>query len=167
MMNKSYISVFVLILIIMISITGCGTIQNKIAEKTAEGIAEKAVGGNVDITKDGVKVQKDGVNYEAGKDLKWPKDAMGDLPEPKAKISAVLNADKSKGGTVGYSDMTIEDAKAYVEKLKELGYKDGISISDNDIISYSGKNGNGDSVMFTYNTSPKEGSITYAPANAG
>lgn len=89
---------------------------------------------------------------------------MGDLPEPKGNISVILNADTGKGGTVAYNEMSLEDAKAYVEKLKELGYKDGMSISDTDMISYSGKNSRGDSVMFTYSISPKEGSIMFKSA---
>jgi hypothetical protein len=165
-MKKAYIGVILLSAAVFFSLTGCGSMQDKIAEKATEGIAEKAVGGNVDITKDGVKVQKDGVSYEAGKDLKWPKEAMGDLPEPKAKISAVINTDAGKGGSVTCTEMSLEDAKAYVEKLKELGYKDGMSISDMDLISYSGKNGSGASATFMYNISPKEGSIMYAPKGA-
>ncbi|MBP1760298.1 MAG: hypothetical protein H6Q63_1215 [Firmicutes bacterium] len=57
--------------------------------------------------------------------------------------------------------MSVEDAKAYVEKIKELGYKDGLSLSDTDMISYSGKNSSGASVMFTYSVSPMEGTIIY------
>ncbi len=165
-MKKLNIGIFLLTAAIVVSLTGCGSVQNKISEKVNEGIAEKAVGGKVDITKDGVKVQKDGVNYETGKDLKWPKEAMGDLPEPKAKIISVVNGDAGKGGTVAYTGMSLEDAKAYAETLKGLGYKGGMSISDGDIISHSGKNENGASVMFIYNTSPKEGSIMYTPAGA-
>lgn len=162
-MNKSHIGALVLTAALLVPLTGCGSIQDKIAEKVTEEIAEKAVGGNVDITKDGVKVQTDGVNYETGNDLKWPKESMGDLPEPKGKISAVLSDGTTKGGTVAYTGMSLEEAKAYAEKLKEMGYKDGLSISDMDMVSYSGKNSSGASVMFTYNISPKEGAIMYSP----
>ena len=163
-MKTTRIGVLVLTAAIFFSLTGCGSIENKIAEKTAEGIAEKTVGGKVDITQDGVKVQSDEVNYETGKDLKWPKGAMGELPEPKAKISAVVNAEAGKGGSVAFGEMGLEDAKAYVEKLKELGYMGGLSISDEDLISHSGKNGSGASVIFNYSISPKEGSILYKTA---
>lgn len=164
-MKKAYIGIIVLAAAIFL-LTGCGSIQDKVAEKTTEAIAEKAVGGNVDITKDGVKVEKDGVNFETGTDLKWPKDAMGDLPELNAKIDSILNDQNGKGGTVVYSGISLEDAKAYVEKLKELGYKDGLSISDADLLSYSGQSNSGASVAFMYSISPKEGSIMYKSADA-
>ncbi|MBP1760297.1 MAG: hypothetical protein H6Q63_1214 [Firmicutes bacterium] len=90
-LKKAYIVALILIAIFFVSITGCSSVGDKIAEKTAEGIAEQTLGGKVDITKDGVKVDKDGVSFETGQDLKWPKGTMGDLPEPKAKISAVLS----------------------------------------------------------------------------
>lgn len=165
-MKKLNLKIFVLTAALFLSLTGCGRVQDKIAEKATEGIVEKATGGQVDITKDGVKVQKDGANFEAGKDLKWPKEAMGDLPEPKAKITAVLNAEGGKGGTVAYNGMSLEDAKAYAAKLKELGYKGGLSISDADLVSHNGTNSSDASVMFTYNIGPNEGGITYTPAGA-
>lgn len=161
-MKKSHLGKIILSTVVIFSLIGCGSIQDKIAEKTSEKAASKAVGGNVDITKDGVKVQKDGVNYETGKDLKWPKESMGDIPEPKAKISAVLNANSSKGGSVVCSGMSLEDAKDYTEKLKSLGYKDGASVSETDVLSYSGKNSSEASVSFMYNISSKEGTIVYA-----
>ena len=160
-MKKASMKTMVLIAAMIVSLCGCGAVQDKVTEKIGEGIAEKAIGGNVDITKDGVKVEKDGVSYETGNDLKWPKDAMGDLPEPKAKISAVLNADAEKGGSLAYEEMSLEDAKVYVEELKALGYKDGLNMSDEDLITYSGKNSDGYSVMFTYTLSTKGGSIMY------
>lgn len=160
-MKRAYLGI-VLSTAIFLTLTGCGSVEDKIAEKATEGIAEKAVGGKVDITKDGVKIEKEGVTYETGQDLKWPKESMGDIPEPKAEISAILNADADKGGTVAFTDMSIEDAKKYVEKLKELGYKDGMSFADKDMFSHSGKNSSGASVMFTYSISPKEGSIMYS-----
>lgn len=43
---------FLLIAVILIFITGCGIIHNKVTEKVSEGVVEKASGGNVDITKD-------------------------------------------------------------------------------------------------------------------
>ncbi len=168
-MKKAYTSICIIIMIVILSLTGCGSVQNKVSEKVGEKIAGDAIEGKVDITKDGVKIEKDGVSYQTGDDLKWPAEAMGNLPEPKAKINAVTNDDKSvEGGSVVYSEMSQEEAKAYVEKLIGLGYtEEKNNISGNENIGYSGKNSSGDAVVFTYSTSSKDGSIYYIPAGAG
>lgn len=166
-MKKTNIWVSVIIATIFVFMSGCGKIQDKVSEKVSEGIVGKAVGANVDITKDGMKVQKDGASFESGTNLKWPKSSMGDLPEPKAKITGlVVNEKNNGGGTVIFSEMSLDDAKAYVEKLMGLGYKDGTSFSDADGLSYGGINSSGASAVITYNASPKEGTIEYATAEA-
>lgn len=165
-MKKTKILVLVLTAAISVCMSGCGKIHDKVSEEVGEGIVAKAVGGNVDITKDGIKVQKDGASIETGDDLKWPKSSMGDLPEPKAKITGILNGKATEGCTVVLSDMSFDVAKEYVEMLKELGYQDGLSISEADGISYGGRNKGGASAMISYNASPKEGTIGYTPAEA-
>ncbi|NLI93092.1 MAG: hypothetical protein GX434_13160 [Peptococcaceae bacterium] len=165
-MKKTYINICIVIMIVILSLTGCGTVQDKVSEKVGEKIAGDAIGGSVDITKDGLKAEKDGVSYQTGDDLKWSKEAMGNIPEPKAKISGVSNA-QGEGGSVTYSEMSLEEAKAYEEKLIDLGYtEDGRSVADNDMMGYSGKNSSGDSVIFTYNIGSKDGSIYYIPSGA-
>lgn len=167
MMKKTNIWVSVIIASILLFMTGCGKIQDKVNEKVSEGIVGKAVGANVDITKDGLTVQKDGATFQSGNDLKWPKSSMGDLPEPKAKITGlVVNEKNNGGGTVIFSEMSLDDAKAYVEKLKGLGYKDGTNFSDANGLSYGGVNSGGAAAVITYNASPKEGTIEYATAEA-
>lgn len=166
-MKRTHIWVLVLTAAILVFTTGCGKIQDKVSEKVSEGIVSKAVGADVDITKDGLKVQKDGASFESGTDLKWPKSSMGDLPEPKAKISGlVVNENSNGGGTVIFSEMSLDDAKDYKEILIDLGYKDGISFSDADGLSYGGTNSIGASAVITYNVSPKEGTIQYSTAEA-
>lgn len=165
MMRKVNFSVLVLTAAILVFMTGCGIMKDKVNEKIGEGIAEKVVGGKVDISKDGgVKVQKDGSSFEGGTDLKWPQSSMGDLPEPKAKISGVVTG--KEGSSIVFSEMSLGDAQAYIEKLKELGYKDGLNMTDSDSLSYTGKNSSGATVMFAYNASPKEGTIGYSSAEA-
>lgn len=164
-MIKTSSWVSILIVASLVFMTGCG-MQDKVNEKVSEGIVSKAVGADVDITKDGVKVQKDGVSIETGNDLKWPKSSMGDLPEPKAKIAGILNGKVNEGCTVVLSEMSFDNAKAYAEKLKDLGYTDGLSITDADGLSYGGKNSGGAWATISYNASSKEGTIEYAPAGA-
>lgn len=162
-MKKANIWVLLLTAVTLVFMTGCGKIQ----EKVSEGVVEKTVGGKVDITNDGIKVQKDGASFQSGNDLKWPKSSMGDLPEPKAKINGLVDANNKEGCTVVFSEMSLDDAKAYVEKLKDLGYKDdGLSISDTDNLSYAGQNSGGASAIINYKVSSKEGMIGYTPADA-
>ena len=164
-MKKTSIWILVLLATTLVFMTGCGKIQDKVSEKVSEGIVEKAVGGNVDITKDGISVQKDGASFQSGDDLKWPKSSMGDLPEPKAKINGVMDASNKEGCTVVFSEMNLDNAKAYIEKLKELGYKDGgLVISDEDGLSYAGQNSSNATIVFSYKISSKDGMIGYTPS---
>lgn len=164
-MTKTSIWLSVLITTTLVFMTGCGKIQDKVSEKVSEGIVEEAVGGKVDITKDGISVQKDGASFKSGDDLKWPKSAMGDLPEPKAKINGVMDASNKEGCTVVFSEMNLNNAKAYVENLKELGYKDnGLAISDEDGLTYAGQNSAKASILFSYKISAKDGMIGYTSA---
>lgn len=160
MMKKTSIWATVLIVSISLFMTGCG----KIEEKVSEGIVEKAIGGNVDITKDGFKVEKDGVSVETGNDLKWPKRDMGDLPELKGKILGVLKGSVTEGCTVVMSEISIDAIKAYAEKLEGLGYKNGLGFSDTEGLGFSGKNSSGASVTIAYMASSKEGTIQYISA---
>ena len=120
----------------------------------------------MDITKDGITVQKDGASIQSGNDLKWPKSSMGDLSEPKGKIIGILNGNTTGGGTVVLSEMSLDDAKAYVEKLKDLGYKEISSFSDASSLLYGGKNIGGATVVMTYNGTSKEGTIQYILVDA-
>ena len=165
-MKRLQLGVFTLTAAILVLLTGCATIQDKVSGKVSEGIVDKAVGGKVDVTKDGIKVQKDGTSIESGSDLMWPKSAMGDLPEPKAKFIGIINGNVTAGCTVVLSEMSLDDAQSYVDKLKSLGYKDGLIFSDDDALSYAGKNTANDMAMISYKISSKEGTIQYTPANA-
>jgi hypothetical protein len=44
---------------------------------------------------------------------------MGGLPEPKAKITSLMNTEM--GGFASFEEMSEEDARDYVQKLIELG----------------------------------------------
>lgn len=151
-----------LAILMLAALVGCGA-KEKIAEKAAEEFIEGIGGGNVDIDGDNLTIEgEDGENFAAGDNLSWPGDKMGDLPEPKASVSAVLNDDATQQCTVAYQGMEKDDAEAYVEKLKKLGYTGGMDLSDADMIMTSGYNSAGDKVDFIYNTTAKEGTISYA-----
>lgn len=151
----------------LVFLTACGAVKNKIADKVTEKAVEKAIekstGGKVDINKDGGKITTDKGTYEAGDDLKWPADKMGDLPEPKGKITAVMSDAATKGCSIAYSDMEFEDAKKYVEALKKQGYDNGMEAVDADGVIFGGKKADGAGVNFTYNKTGKDGVIAYTP----
>lgn len=165
-MKRFRIVAVLLIMINVFSFSACGKVEEKASEKAAEKMAENATGANVDLNadgKDGVKIEKDGVSLEGGENLKWPKEKMGDIPAPKAKITAVMKDDNNGGATVVFNEMTKEDANNYSQMLKGMGFKGGMTLTDEDMIMVSGKNEKGETVNFTYTISPKEGSVTYSP----
>ena len=72
-----------------------------------------------DIT---VKTDEGNTKISAGSSVTWPKDKMGDLPEPKGgKILSVI--DTPQGTSVTVNEISRADYDAYVAKLKALGYK--------------------------------------------
>ncbi|MFZ7102921.1 MAG: hypothetical protein ACOWWO_09710 [Peptococcaceae bacterium] len=161
MIRKTKPVVALLIIALVFSLSACSKIEDKIAEKGLETIVEKTTGNKVDISKDGGKIQVDGNTYEAGEDLTWPQEAMGELPEPKGKITYVMKNDAGKGGIVAVAEYKIADAREYVAKLRELGFKDGMDMEDSDGIMFVGKTEQGASVNFSYNSSAQEASIAY------
>lgn len=154
--------VVVLVVIMVLSLCACSKVADKIAEEGVEKLVENATGADVEISNDGAKIEVNGASIQSGEDLKWPADAMGKLPEPKGKITVVMIDDATKGGTVVLSEMEPDEGKQYAEKLKEMGFKDGMSIEDADGIFFGGTNEAGEQVNFSYNIDAKEGTIIYA-----
>lgn len=155
-----------LILSAIVSITffsSCGAIKEKLAEKAVEKVIEKSTGNQVDIKKDGAKVSNNSGSYESGENLKWPKDQMGDLPEPKAKFVAILNDAKTKGCSVGFASCEIDDAKKYIDELKKRGYASSFETVDKESMVYIGTKTDGAVANFTYSVGSKDGLIAYNP----
>lgn len=105
-------------------------------------------------------------SVELGKELEWPKDMMGDLPEPKGKITAVIDDKTAKQCTVAFGEMSEEEAETYAKKIEELGYTGGMNLSDKDIISVNGENADGSKADFVYNITAKEGVISFQSGDA-
>lgn len=161
MKNSKFMIVFLLAAIIF-SMCACGKAKEKITEKAMEKVVGDAIGGKVNITKDGGKIEVNGETYEAGENLDWPKDAMGELPEPKAKVTFVMKDDANMGCTVTVEEFSVKDAEKYLEMLKEKGFKEGMNISDEDGIMFTGKKDDGSVVNFIYNPDSKDGTIAYS-----
>jgi hypothetical protein len=160
-MKKFNFVIIILLIAMGFSLSGCGKVAEKAAEKAMEKVMEQATGGKVDLSKDGGKLEIDGQTVSFGEDLSWPKDSMGDLPQPKGKVTAVMS--QSDGTVVVISEF--EDGKGYVEKLKSMGYEDLMSMQDATTLIYVGKKGlsseKSATVQVTYDFEGKEGSITY------
>lgn len=162
-MRNVKILAIICIFAMLLSLSGCAKkLEEKIAEKTVEKMLENAVGGKVDITTDdGMKIQTEDGEMKTGENLEWPKEAMGDLPIPKAKVTFVMKDNNNKNCTVTLSELQPEDAKAFLEKLIDMGFKDGMNMQADDLLMYTGKRADGCAVNFTYNNGPKEGVLVF------
>ncbi|MFA6940134.1 MAG: hypothetical protein WCQ54_04020 [Clostridiaceae bacterium] len=124
---------------------------------------ENSTPDKVKINNDSITVNEGSSEIKAGESLKWPGDLMIDIPEPKIKITAVLKDDSKGQCTVAFAELSNEDAKAYVAKLKSNGYSGGMELSDENSILFSGIDGKGSQACFAYNAATKEGTISYEP----
>lgn len=97
---------------------------------------------------------------ESGDDLEWPSDAMGNLPVLDATRTDIVIA----GGlsSVLFTDLDAEVGSQYIEALKELGYGDGMEYKDDVVLSFTGTDADGASVVFAYDFSTREGTLTYS-----
>ena len=157
---RKLISVLLMV-VILFSLSACGKITEKIAEKGIEKLVEDKTGAEVDITKDGATINVDGGSIQSGEDLDWPKDAMGELPEPKAKVTFIMVNEANKGGSVTIADFDEDKAKQYVEKLKDMGFKEVMKMEDSESIAFVGTSDKGEQVNFSYSIESKEGVIIY------
>lgn len=157
-MKKIVLFIMTLIVVFaMTTFTACGT-SNKANDSAKKSNTDGSKAPNTTVSKNGETVN-------IGQSLKWPKDAMGKLPEPKGKITAVLK-DKNEGQcTVAYAEMSPEDAKNYANKIKELGYTEEVELSDIESIIIGGTAADGSQVYFAYKTNTKDGTISYKTSN--
>ena len=112
----------------------------------------------------GNTVKVDGGEVTTGSDLAWPADKMGGLPSPGGKLTG-LYSDSASGSTIAaFSDLSEDEANAYVASLKAKGYASAMEMRDEDTLLYSGTAADGSTVLFTFTFSSGEASLTFAPA---
>lgn len=155
-MKKARLLIMTIIVIFaMIAMTACGT-SSKTNDSNVKKTDQTQAGGNSDKNDN-----SSSSSITTGEQLKWPEELMGNLPEPKGKITAVLK-DTSQGQcTVAFSEMTKEDAKNYTAQIKEMGYKEDLEAADAESILMSGTAKDGSQVCFTYKIASKEGTVSY------
>jgi len=103
-------------------LAGCG----QIAENAVEQAAEQAVGGNVDITEDGLTVQDDeGNNVTIGEDVPIPDNWPAEIPvlEGGALVSVMVAGDGTSVNAMWTTPATAEETMAaYGAALASAGY---------------------------------------------
>lgn len=142
-----------MVVALILALTACGGSKKiKLGNGTT---GEVKPNGNVSVT------GKNGESINVGENLKWPKEHMGSLPEIKGKITGVLRDEKTQNCSIVFSEMTLEDAKEYIENMKKLGYSNGMTFSDSETLMISGTAKDNSEASFTYNSSTKEGTVSY------
>jgi len=149
-----------IILCMGLSLTACGGIQ-----KSGKAGSEDRQSGQTQSSKN---TENNKTTIAAGQNMEWPKDKMANMTEPKAKVTAIVKDDATKQCTVAFGEMAETDAKAYVLKLKELGYVNNVvEMTDANSIMFSGESSSGEQVTFVYTISTKDGTIFYDPKGKG
>ena len=105
---------------VIIALALTGTACGKVAEKAAEEAVERSTGGDVDITKDGVKVKTEDGTFETGTSAELPED----LPKAPLFVDSKLQSSTkltNDGDTTWLLNGVVKDAKtAYRTMVKDL-----------------------------------------------
>jgi len=163
--NKKLALLCIFMALILV-LTACG---EKIAEKAVEKAVEGETGENVDINLDegGVTIEGEGGSFQVGEGVEWPKDKMGDLPVPEAKIIGVMSDDASGGCVVTFEEMSQKDAEEYIKALEDLGYtEDAFKMQDAESQAHTARRAaDGGKVSFIFSNSTEGiggGTINYS-----
>jgi len=91
-----------------------------------------------------------GNSAEAGDGPAWPDSSAGAVPQLAGSVISVIDKGE-KGGIIYLAATGKEEASAYVQKLKDIGYEGNEIIYGNGFISFSGsKDKDGRTVTFYY-----------------
>jgi len=169
-----------LIIVLLVSLGGCGSIAKKIANEAKTKISEQldeTTDGNSDQTQgqddttaqddtnsDSTKADSTAITTSDGKGMDWPAKNMGDIKPVSCKITVVLTS--GSGGTVTFEGMKQAEADAYIADFEKMGYTDGMITNDKDGIFFIKTNKAGDNIWFSY-LPDGTGAIQYTPAEAG
>lgn len=145
--SKPLLLFLIILIILTIFTTGC---KKKIEEKILENIIEEATGGQVDIDDNTATVNTPEGTSQIGSNLKWPKDKMGDLPELKGNIFSIVEDKNAKLVMLYLGDLEEDNAKKFIETIKELGYEPAFESSTTEGFMYSGSKENGEEIMFAF-----------------
>ena len=151
-----------LLLTITLVLSGCNLIGGN---KNGESKADRNDSKGTETSKaTGNETSGTGVIIEDTK--KWPVNDMGNLEKPNAVVDGFLKDSVSGVCIVTLSELKENDAEQYLASLKTKGYNPEMEVKDNDGIYFLGKNSEGESVIFTYNPTGIEGTVSFLPKGA-
>ncbi len=165
-MKKSFLLLLFLLLVILFSACTPKIAFDEMIEEeldinnSNDQVIVESDEGTVTISDDGdtTTIESDDATIVSGDNLLWPKENMGDIPELKGKITFV--AASKDGATILFEDIKKDQAQAYFEQIKALGYE-GIDFTDEESINFSGTNNQGIAISFTYTYGSGEAMIIY------
>lgn len=119
--------------------------------------------GTATFSDDGenIEIITDDATFVTNDNLVWPAEYMGGIPELEGKISYVASSED--GANVAFKDIAKQQAEAYAEKLKSMGYE-GMNMTDEEGGYFMGTNKQGDVVNFSFTVSGGEATVAYTPA---
>ena len=169
-----------MIIVALISLSGCGSIADKITDAAKDKVSEQMEDDDEedeDEDEDEDEEETEDENSEEteaeddedstaittsdSKGMDWPGDDMGNMPEIDEKITGVWSSDGTC--TISYEGMERKTADAYIDSLKELGYKDGFEGEDDNGLSFIKADEDGNTAWFTYSPDGT-GSVMYTEA---
>lgn len=122
-MTKKFLVLGVILLGGVFILSGCG---KSVADRTTEGVIEKATGAKVDIDSDAsrIKYEMDGVKVETGEKTALPENFSKDVYLISDKINSVISKPEEKYYSV-YLETTVvpkEASDKYNTELKAQGW---------------------------------------------
>ncbi len=161
-MKKTIIGVVVLFCAVFF-LSGCAgnSTDEAVANELSEKIVEDATGGKVDVSNNGnnVTITSEDGQAQAGENLSWPTDKVGDLPELTGNIVYVGTGDD--GGTaISIENVKKADAEAYLQEILGLGYT-GTNMTDDSEIFFMGQKDGKDQATFQYTFESSEATIIF------
>lgn len=154
---------FIIVTITLISLlSGCGAKQ-KMEDKIAEKIVETALGDNVNIDGEEVTIEGEEGSVTFGS-TEWPNsDLAKKIPEFKnGKITSVMNSEAYL--FIIIEEVGVNDFMDYYEEVKAVYTEDSYESKFEDVISYSGSDKEGFTVVVSYSTEDKTTSIQASQA---
>lgn len=146
-MKKTLICLLTFVL--LFSFTGCGA-KEKLEEKVAEKVFEKAGGGDLDIDGDKVTIKGDNGETVTFGDSKWPTSELAKIiPEFKdGTVNGVMETADSI--VITLESVQEEDVPPYCETIKKDFPKDVYEMNSSGFSTFSGSDDEGLTVSLAY-----------------
>lgn len=170
-----------LIIALLFTLGGCGSLTKKITDEAKAKISEQLETDKDDEDTEDTEEAEDtqdaedtkapddnedddstAITTSDGKSMDWPTDNMGDIAPVSCKITAVFTDGSS--GSVTFEGMERKEADKYLADFESMGYKDGVITEDESGVLFMKANDAGDSIWFSY-APDGTGLITFTAAD--